>query len=216
MGSSTIHDTRVHQARVPFCTGSLFIQTLLKNWPLSTRALWAQVLCVVPESIKLGYHFGFPLDSRTKRRIYFSSPKIIFITPFAFQFSKKSFKKHKKKKKTLRDWNFLGENPVLRGDKSHTVHGYFDTSPSTIAGGASRGGRAIHQRTLLLSPFVSMESPSNSSKGARYVFNLPTLYSCVIQWFEDIALLGICFFSLNVKACCLVNKEQNLVVIKGS
>ena len=148
----------------------------------STWAHKARVLCPIPESIKLGYHFGFPLDSRTKRRIYFSSPKIIFITPFAFQFSKKSFKKHKKKKKkTLRDWNFLGENPVLRGDKSHTVHGYFDTSPSTIAGGASRGGWAIHQRTLLLSPFVSMESPSNSSKGARYVFNLPTLYSCVIQ-----------------------------------
>ena len=38
----------------------------------------------------------------------------------------------------------------------------------------------------------------------------------MIQWFEDIALLGICFFSLNVKACCLVNKEQNLVVIKES
>ena len=46
----------------------------------------------------------------------------------------------------------------------------------------------------------------------------------MIQWFKDIALLGICwvcfagicFFSLNVKACCLVNKEQNLVVIKES
>ena len=57
MGSSTVHDTRVHQARVPFCTSSLFIRTsLLKNWPLSTRALWARVLCVVPKSIKLGYH----------------------------------------------------------------------------------------------------------------------------------------------------------------
>ena len=30
------------------------------------------------------------------------------------------------------------------------------------------------------------------------------------------ALLGICFFSLNVKACYLLNKEQNLVVIKES
>ena len=29
----------------------------IKNWPLSTRALWARVLCVVPESINLGYHF---------------------------------------------------------------------------------------------------------------------------------------------------------------
>ena len=195
MGSSIVHDTQVHQAQVPFCIGSLFIRTLLKNWPLSTRALWARVLCPIPESIKLGYHFGFPLDPRTKRRIYFSSPKIIFITPFCILIFKKSFQKTPKKKnknKTLRDWNFLGENPVLRGDKSHTVHGYFGTSPSTIAGGASRGGRAIHQRTPLSSLFVSTESPSNSSKGARYVFNLPTLYSCVIQWFEDIVLLGIC------------------------
>ena len=57
MGSSTVHDTRVHQARVPFCTDSLFIRTsLIKNWPLSTRTLWAWVLCVVPESIKLKYH----------------------------------------------------------------------------------------------------------------------------------------------------------------
>ena len=132
------------------------------------------------------------MDSRTKRRIYFSSPKIIFITPFCILIFKKAFKKtHKKKKKTLRDWNFLGENLVLKGDKSHTVHGYFGTSPSTIAGGVSRGKRAIRQRTPLLSPFVSTKSPSNSSKGARYVFNLPTLYSCVIQWFEDIALLGM-------------------------
>ena len=157
---------------------------------------------MIPESIKLGYHsilatyfitiskLTLSMDSRTKRRIYFSSPKIIFITPFCILIFKKAFKKTHKKK-TLRDWNFLGENPVLRGDKSHTVHGYFGTSPSTIAGGASRGERAIHQRTSLLSPFVSTESPSNSSKGARYVFNLPTLYSCVIQWFEDIALLGM-------------------------
>ena len=29
----------------------------IKNWPLSTRALWARVLYVVPESINLGYHF---------------------------------------------------------------------------------------------------------------------------------------------------------------
>ena len=154
---------------------------------------------MIPESIKLGYHsilatyfitiskLTLSMDSRTKRRIYFSSPKIIFITPFCILIFKKI------QKKTLRDWNFLGENPVLRGDKSHTVHGYFGTSPSTIAGGASRGGRAIHQRTPLSSPFVSTESPSNSSKGARYVFNLPTLYSCVIQWFEDIALLSICW-----------------------
>ena len=57
MGLSTVHDTRVHQAQVQFCTGSLFIRTsLLKNWPLSTQALWARVLCVVPGSIKLGYH----------------------------------------------------------------------------------------------------------------------------------------------------------------
>ena len=34
--------------------------------------------------------------------------------------------------------------------------------------------------------------------------------------FARYALLGIRFFSLNVKACCLVNKEQNLVVIKES
>ena len=61
----------------------------------------------------------------------------------------------------------MGENPVLRGDKSHTVHGYFGTSLSTIAGGALHGGKAIHQRTPLSSPFVSMESPSNSSKGVR-------------------------------------------------
>ena len=51
-----------------------------------------------------GDHFGFPVDSRTKRRIYFSSPKIIFITPFCILIFKKAFKKHtKKKKKTLRD-----------------------------------------------------------------------------------------------------------------
>ena len=57
MGSSIVHDTRVPQAQVPFCTGSLFIRTsLLKNWLLSTRALWARVLYVVPESIKLRYH----------------------------------------------------------------------------------------------------------------------------------------------------------------
>ena len=158
---------------------------------------------MIPESIKLGYHsilatyfitiskLTLSMDSRTKRRIYFSSPKIIFITPFCILIFKKAFKKTHKKKKTLRDWNFLGENLVLKGDKSHTVHGYFGTSPSTIAGGVSRGKRAIHQRTPLLSPFVSTKSPSNSSKGARYVFNLPTLYSCMIQWFEDIALLGM-------------------------
>ena len=28
----------------------------IKKWPFSTRALWARVLYVVPESIKLGYH----------------------------------------------------------------------------------------------------------------------------------------------------------------
>ena len=110
MGSSTIHDTRVHQARVPFCTGSLFIQTLLKNWPLSTRALWARVLCPIPESIKLGYHFGFPLDSRTKRRIYFSSPKIIFITPFCILIFKKI-----QKKKNIERLKFLGRKPGLEG-----------------------------------------------------------------------------------------------------
>ena len=146
--------------------------------------------------------------------LFLSSKKIIFRTPFfCILIFKKAFKKHKRK--TLRDWNFLGVNPVLRGDKSHTVHRYFSTCPSTIAGGVSRGGRAIHQRAPLSSPFVSTESPSNPSKGARYVFNLPTLYSCVIQWFEVIALLGICwafcwifisFFSLNVKA--LLSCEQ--------
>ena len=115
MGSSIVHDTQVHQAQVPFYTGNLFIRTLLKNWPPSTRALWARVLCPIPESIKLGYYFGFPLDSRTKRRIYFSSPKIIFITPFAFQFSKKSFKKHKKKKKNIERLKFLGRKPGPEG-----------------------------------------------------------------------------------------------------
>ena len=110
MGSSTIHDTRVHQARVPFCIGSLFIQTLLKNWPLSTRALWARVLCVVPESFKLRYHFGFPLYSRTKRRIYFSSPKIIFITPFCILIFKKAFKK-----KNTERLKFLGRKPSPEG-----------------------------------------------------------------------------------------------------
>ena len=110
MGSSTIHDTRVHQARVPFCTGSLFIRTsLLKNWPFSTRALWARVLCVVPESFKLRYHFGFPLDSRTKRQIYFSSPKIIFITPFCILIFKKI------QKKNIERLKFLGRKPGLEG-----------------------------------------------------------------------------------------------------
>ena len=181
------------------------MESLIKKkiWSFSTRAWWAQLLFMIPKSIKLGYHsilvtyfitiskLTLSMDSRTKRRIYFSSPKIIFITLFCILIFKKAFKKTHKKK-TLRDWNFLGENPVLRGDKSHTVHGYFGTSPSTITSGALRGERAIHQRTPLLSAFVLTESPSNLSKGARYVFNLPTLYSCVIQWFEDIALLGIC------------------------
>ena len=36
MGSSTIHGTGVHQARVPFCTGSLWTE-LLKNWPANTE-----------------------------------------------------------------------------------------------------------------------------------------------------------------------------------
>ena len=70
---------------------------------------------------------------------------------------------------------------------------------------------------LLLVPNIAVRLNGVTIKlvqGSRYVFNLPTLYSCVIQWFEDIALLGICFFNLNVKACCVVNKEQNLVVIK--
>ena len=28
----------------------------IKNWPLSTRVMWAQILYMLPESIKLGYY----------------------------------------------------------------------------------------------------------------------------------------------------------------
>ena len=97
------------------------------------------------------------------------------------------------------------KGPLARGRESPTPLG--QTGASFLSLGLP----------LLLVPNIAVRLNGVTIKlvqGSRYVFNLPTLYSCVIQWFEDIALLGICFFSLNVKACCVVNKEQNLVVIK--
>ena len=71
--------------------------------------------------------FCFPLDSRTKRRIYFSSPKIIFITPFCILIFKKAFKKHKKKKKkNIERLKFLGRKPSPEGGTNPTL--YMDTS----------------------------------------------------------------------------------------
>ena len=76
---------------------------------------------MIPESIKLGYHsvlatyfitiskLTLSMDSRTKRRIYFSSPKIIFITPFCILIFKKI------QKKNIERLKFLGRKPGLEG-----------------------------------------------------------------------------------------------------
>ena len=69
--------------------------------------------------------FCFPLDSRTKRRIYFSSPKIILITPFRILIFKKAFKK-KKKKKNIERLIFLGRKPSPERWTNPTL--YTDTS----------------------------------------------------------------------------------------
>ena len=107
------------------------MESLIKKkiWPFITRAWWARVLFMIPESIKLGYHsilatyfitiskLTLSMDSRTKRRIYFSSPKIIFITPFRILIFKKAFKKKKKKIERL---IYLGRKPgPERGQISH-------------------------------------------------------------------------------------------------
>ena len=76
---------------------------------------------MIPESIKLGYHsvlatyfitiskLTLSMDSRTKRRIYFLSPKIIFITPFCILIFKKI------QKKNIERLKFLGRKPDPEG-----------------------------------------------------------------------------------------------------
>ena len=76
------------------------------------------------------------------------------------------------------------KGPLARGRESPTPLG--QTGASFLSLGLP----------LLLVPNIAVRLNGVTIKlvqGSRYVFNLPTLYSCVIQWFEDIALMGICW-----------------------
>ena len=108
-------------------SGIIFMTTLCKLSKMTQKSLKFLERFLTQKSLKKAFlgeiekkkkkHFQEMLRVRLKKSIYYTS--IFFLTQAWWEsFSKKL----SKKKKTLRDWNFLGENSVLRGDKSHIVH----------------------------------------------------------------------------------------------
>ena len=105
----------------------IFMTTLCKLSKMTQKSLKFLERFLTQKSLKKAFlgeiekkkkkHFQEMLRVRLKKSIYYTS--IFFLTQAWWEsFSKKLSKKIK----ILRDWNFLGENSVLRGDKSHIVH----------------------------------------------------------------------------------------------